>query len=159
MRGLVALAFIAILSGCICESPDEDLGNSTTTVEVSTTLKFEEPKDNESCEALGGIWGRMGLSPSESCNLPTSDAGKTCSDNSECEGMCIAELSPLNQARLGKGEYVKAKGKCSERRKNVGCLAMVQEGEVRGMLCMSAGQETALRDTAVKRQYKGRLIC
>ena len=43
---------------------------------------------------------------------PTSDGGKVCSSSGECEGRCIAELSPENLTRAEKGETAYAKGKC-----------------------------------------------
>lgn len=74
------------------------------------------------CEAQGGMWVRVGLSPQELCNLPTSDAGKECSDHSECEGVCLAEQT---------GEGVK--GKCSEWKMIAGCHQVVEGGEVFGV--------------------------
>ncbi len=44
------------------------------------------------CEAMGGRWGGVviGRGRSHGCNLPTKDAGKKCSDSSQCESGCIA---------------------------------------------------------------------
>ena len=82
------------------------------------------------CEAKGGQWGRIGLSPVLRCNLPTSDAGKECSDSDECEGVCMVELSTDDGARAKRGEIIYANGKCSAWEITVGCHALVQDGIV-----------------------------
>lgn len=63
------------------------------------------------CEAKGGQWGGVvsGRGRSPGCNLPTNDAGKKCSDSSQCESVCIAHdesnknCSCYPWTRLGKG--------------------------------------------------------
>jgi hypothetical protein len=44
------------------------------------------------CDARGGRWGGdiSGRGRSPGCSLPTQDAGKKCSDSSQCESVCIA---------------------------------------------------------------------
>ncbi len=95
------------------------------------------PKDKATCEAQGGRWGRIGLSPVESCNLPTSDAGTVCSDSSECESLCIADLSQADRDRLMRGKVtIETTGKCAPWRIVVGCIPRVEEGKVTGLLCI-----------------------
>ncbi len=93
------------------------------------------PVDKGSCEALGGRWGGIGLSPEESCNLPTSDADRECSGSGECEGSCIARLSEEDWDRAVNG-VVYTKGKCSAWKITVGCQAFVEDGRVEGILCV-----------------------
>ena len=70
--------------------------------------------DQASCEALGGKWGRIGLSPRAQCNLPASDAGKECLSSSACEGLCVAELTHEElDAAMREGKVIHAAGKCS----------------------------------------------
>ena len=52
--------------------------------------------DQEECENTGGRWEQLPMMPYPGkwfCNLPTTDGGKPCRDNSECEGNCIATLT------------------------------------------------------------------
>ena len=93
------------------------------------------PFSKETCEAAGGVWGRVGLSLNEKCNLPTSDAGKECSSSSDCQGSCIAELSQEEWDRAAKG-IVYTNGKCSAWKIVVGCRAFVEGGKVEGILCI-----------------------
>ncbi len=60
------------------------LPTAETTI-TTTTI----PTDKESCETLGGKWGVFGLIREERCILPTSDAGKSCTDSNQCESACI----------------------------------------------------------------------
>jgi hypothetical protein len=48
------------------------------------------------CEAAGGHVGQ-GLGPNELCIRPTSDAGKTCTSNAECESFCLAETGSCGE--------------------------------------------------------------
>jgi len=105
-------------------------------VELTPTREtITAPSDRESCEALGGQWGRLGLAPEEECNLPTSDAGKVCSDWDDCEGACIAELSQDDLDNAPE-VVVYTEGKCSAWRIIVGCHAFVEDGRVHGILCV-----------------------
>ncbi|MCX6813102.1 MAG: hypothetical protein NTV77_01260 [Candidatus Azambacteria bacterium] len=95
------------------------------------------PQDKETCEAQKGEWGRFGLVAREQCNLPTSDADKTCSNQNECEGACIVELSKEDQDRLTKqNEVIEANGKCTSWLLTYGCDAYVKDGKVDGILCI-----------------------
>jgi len=71
-------------------SPPPPNGNGNN---IITRVPVERPKDKETCLAKNGKWAKIGLFPEEECNLPTSDAGRECSDVSQCEGTCLADLT------------------------------------------------------------------
>jgi len=53
-------------------------------------------------------------------------------DSSECEGLCVAELTDEEwDAAVRDGEQVEISGKCSAWRIVVGCIPMVENGQVR----------------------------
>ncbi len=57
-----------------------------------SAAKAADEKLRRACEDKKGIWGRQdGRGRVHGCNLPTSDAGKSCSDSSECESACVSE--------------------------------------------------------------------
>lgn len=87
------------------------------------------------CEARGGYWRPYGPGGRPECIPRTSDGGKACSSSSECEGSCIAELSPEDLARAKEGETVHANGKCSVFKVVLGCLPFVENGTVR-IICL-----------------------
>lgn len=120
---------IAILiAGCVQQ-------NKSMKIPESQNKSAKIITDKESCETLGGSWGKIGLSQEESCNLPTSDAGKECSDSGECEGSCIAELLQEDWNKAVQG-VVYTKGKCTAWKITVGCHAFVESRKVQGILCV-----------------------
>lgn len=95
------------------------------------------PQGKVTCEAQKGEWSRFGLAPKEQCNLPTSDAGKTCLNQNECEGACVAELSQDDQNRITKQkETVEISGRCASWLNTGGCNAYVKDGKVSEILCI-----------------------
>jgi hypothetical protein len=90
------------------------------------------PTDEASCVRRGGKWGPVGLVPAPTCNLPTTDGGKPCRDRKDCESACVAELTAEEQQKLP----VQKTGKCAARQRTPGCLAMVEDGWVRTVLCV-----------------------
>jgi len=93
----------------------------------------------ESCEAVEGLWGAHGLFVEEFCVLPAADAGNECSDFSECEGDCIAELTAEEERLLVEefGQHVLEKtGTCSQWQQMFGCYPFISEGKVTEILCV-----------------------
>ena len=73
LRPLLFLA--AILSGTVALASKPGLPPAPTT--------------REACLASGGAWDDLvGRGHVHGCNLPTSDAGKACTDSKECDGAC-----------------------------------------------------------------------
>lgn len=96
--------------------------------------KGKDTSSKDSCEAVGGAWGPQGLSQREMCNLPTTDAGRRCQDNGDCQGACVAKVSREQlDARNG---MMRAAGTCTAWTINFGCHAFVQDGMVYGMMCI-----------------------
>lgn len=111
--------------------------NTNPTQNYTTNNTNDVPKDKATCEAKGGRWGPIGIFPEEVCVLPTSDAGKICSDSKECEGICEASLSKDDYDRLVNYHIpVLTKGACSAQRTSIGCHAIVENGIVYGILCV-----------------------
>lgn len=93
----------------------------------------------ERCEAAGGQWGQHGLFLEPICVVPTTDAGTACRDARECEGSCIAELTPEEQRLFTAGpeRHVFEKiGQCSQQQPVFGCFPFVSDGKVDGILCV-----------------------
>jgi hypothetical protein len=99
---------------------------------VGCALAGEVPTDQASCERRGGKWGPAGLLPTPICNLPTHDGGKPCRDRKDCESACLAELTPEQRKTFP----VRTTGKCAAWRRTVGCIAEVEDGWVRAVVCV-----------------------
>jgi len=97
----------------------------------------EIPDTQAMCDAVGGVWGRIGTSSKDQCNIKTSDGGYGCIDSKACEGLCIAKLSPEQLVQLKQSDKpIQTRGECAVWRIVVGCQPVVVEGEVAGMFCI-----------------------
>jgi hypothetical protein len=108
-------------------------GCGKTAVKAS---KENLPDNQFSCESRQGKWGPIGLGIKNECNLPTSDAGKACGDQSECEGACLAALSKEEKDRAMRQKVtIETRGQCTPWLITVGCMAQVRDEKVTGLLC------------------------
>jgi hypothetical protein len=83
------------------------------------------PMNDADCIDADGHWGRFGLYQVNVCDLPTPDAGRTCTDSGQCISACVSEL-PTGDA-----------GTCFGRTILRGtCLNYVKGGRVEGTLCV-----------------------
>jgi len=73
------------------------------------------------CKVQGGKWQRFGLGGFEGCLISAKDAGKPCSDNTECEYSCIYRGTP----RPNDGRAI---GSCAVDNNFFGCYATVVNG-------------------------------
>ena len=81
------------------------------------------------CSAVGGTWEYRETAVRQRCSVPTPDAGKACTDHSECAGLCIAP----SEAQAGS----RTSGACHHTY-NLGftCLAGVSNGVAETILCV-----------------------
>jgi hypothetical protein len=93
------------------------------------------PEGEVACEAAGGTWKPAGLFPKPICTVPTRDAGRTCDDNDECEGYCLAALSRLQIDLVRQKRSIPVQGACTPHMPVFGCIAIVRQGWVRSIMC------------------------
>lgn len=55
----------------------------------------ELPETRGECVAANGTWNQTPFG-GEYCSIQLADAGKTCEDIEDCEGLCLAASSPHN---------------------------------------------------------------
>ena len=87
--------------------------------------------DKAACAAKGGHVTQGGLLGFWGCEIPFPDAGKACSDKSDCAGRCYAADNTDRSAAPGK-----AKGKCQATNSPFGCHAEIDKGVVEPALCV-----------------------
>lgn len=98
--------------------------------------QLQVPDDEEQCGKVKGRWGPAGLFPTPVCRVPTRDGGRVCGDNDECEGMCLADLTSAERGKVMRERQVLVMlGRCTPQKPVFGCLAVVEKGQVKGVLC------------------------
>ncbi len=115
-RSLIGAALMLAAAGCIPKASDP----AAETKPAQTTAA--------SCAASGGSWERRGMLGSEMCVHRYADAGKNCSDKSDCSGRCIAKGMP----EMGKP----ANGTCQVDDRLFGCYATVDKGVAGPGICV-----------------------
>ncbi len=85
------------------------------------------PTTEAECTALNGTWQKLGMSPTPSCNWVAVDAGKTCTDQNDCQGTCIAtSYQSATQTTIGT---------CTQMVWTVGCQSIVVNGQSSATRC------------------------
>ena len=85
--------------------------------------------DQAQCLAEGGSVRGVGMFGTPTCVKPFPDAGKICSDKSECQGLCKAPESSVIGSR--------STGTCQKDTHDVyGCYNKIERGTVVGGVCL-----------------------
>lgn len=88
--------------------------------------------NREQCKQQGGVWRNAGMANQAVCDIATKDAGKLCSDSSECESVCVVVGATPN-SRFGQA----VQGHCYQSRQLLGtCLARVTKGIAEPVMCI-----------------------
>jgi hypothetical protein len=124
---------------CMCddgsiECTQLDLSNLPVWKAESMGEQMEDKKAWGECLLKEGHWMGVGGPITNTCNLPTSDAGKKCESRSECESDCIT----VDNVEIGE-QYV---GECHEYQMTVGCFFFIEGGIVESMSCYPAWLES-----------------
>lgn len=96
---------------------------------------LDHAKTEAACAAVGGKWGPAGLFPKPICRTPTHDGGRPCADTDECEGFCLAPLTPKQREMLKGRRRIAIMGQCTPYVPVFGCMARVEQGYVSGLFC------------------------
>ena len=84
--------------------------------------------ETATCAARGGAMQPVGRMQRQTCVVPFSDAGKTCSDKADCQGACIADGNAESQAATT--------GQCQKTNVQFGCYAKIVDGKATGAICV-----------------------
>jgi len=85
--------------------------------------------DQEQCTAEGGAVRGVGMFATPACVTPFQDAGKACSDKSECQGLCKAPERTIVGAH--------SSGTCQKDTHDLyGCYDKIEDGLVVGGVCL-----------------------
>lgn len=93
-----ALLLIGVLFVAACQTGSNEGTNAPTTAHTEA-----------SCQAEGGKLMNAKVGPV--CSMSASDAGQSCTSNSQCVGLCMAN------------------GQCSDYESNFGCHDVLEDGK------------------------------
>ena len=80
------------------------------------------------CTAKGGAMQPVGKAQIPVCVIPYADAGKACTDKSQCEGQCVLEGNLEAQGPVT--------GACQKTNRQFGCYARVVNGKATAAICV-----------------------
>ena len=122
-RALTVLIAVFLMCGC---SSWHDW-RMQRSVERSRTVALAKI-DQEQCRAEGGVVRGVGMFGTPACVKPFPDAGKICSDKSECQGLCKAPESSVVGSH--------STGTCQKDTHDFyGCYNEVKQGAVVAGMC------------------------
>ena len=124
IRALTTL--IAVCLMCSCSSwHDWRMQKSVDRSRVAALAKI----DQEQCKADGGIIRGVGMFGTPACVKPFPDAGKVCSDRSECQGLCKAPENGVVGSR--------STGTCQKDTHDIyGCYDQIERGTIVVGICL-----------------------
>ena len=120
-------AFLCITALCGCSSVFEQrMERNVDRMRSDELAKI----DQEQCKAEGGLIRGVGIFGTPACVKPYPDAGKTCSDRSECQGLCKS----IPDAVIGSSP---ATGTCQRDTHDIfGCYNEIKAGVVVAGMCV-----------------------
>ncbi|KAF0174648.1 MAG: putative secreted protein [Alphaproteobacteria bacterium] len=128
MNKLILAAVFA--TPCAC-APAVAPQTSTPPTQAAASRPSDSP-DIANCAARGGVVDTVGRMQRQVCRVPYADAGKTCSNKSDCTARCILDNE--------EGGEVPAKGKvtgqCQHYETQFGCFSEVDGGLVTSTICV-----------------------
>ena len=122
MRVLVLAAALFPLLSCASPPPVGD----APTPRVSA----------RSCARQGGAIHRVGMSGGRACVIPYADAGRRCTDGSQCGGRCLLNLDDPRNDAWRSAPPGQAVGQCEASDMTFGCHATIDNGEVGDSICV-----------------------
>ena len=95
--------------------------------EVAAKVDWQAADSAEKCATISGNWRPICMRGMPACVVTFKDAGKSCSDSSECSGRCIA--------KGGAQPGTETRGICTTKSDPCGCFQLVTKGKADYALC------------------------
>ncbi|WP_347304169.1 hypothetical protein V5740_06050 [Croceibacterium sp. TMG7-5b_MA50] len=119
MRPLIVTA-LALLAACAPVPAEE-----SAPIGPNATMADSAAAD---CRAAGGVVERRGRLQAELCVKPYADAGKACTDGSQCAADCVVTEAVADNAQVT--------GQCQADDRPFGCFSKVENGRATGGICI-----------------------
>jgi hypothetical protein len=126
----VAVAFAFL---CACAPKVEVTDSRTAVAETAARAASDsaDAADIASCAARGGMVDTVGRMQRRLCRIPFADAGRTCSNKSDCAGRCIYDHEESGDEPSGA-----VTGQCQQYATQFGCYSEVDGGEIKSTICV-----------------------
>ena len=96
------------------------------TQEAPAKVDWQAAQTAEQCSTIKGEWRPVCMMGKPACVVTFADAGKSCSDSSECSGRCQTS---------GAQPGTEVRGQCTKTSDPCGCFQLVTNGKADYMLC------------------------
>jgi hypothetical protein len=125
-RFLLLVSLAAVFANGCSSSGESRMERDISRWRAEALAKIDQGK----CKAEGGSIKGIGMYGLPACVIPFPDAGKVCSDRSECHGMCKAK----DDAKIGAHPTT---GNCQNDPADIfGCINEIKGGEVVAGWCI-----------------------
>jgi hypothetical protein len=121
---MMLAAFALALSACAQPA----VAPPTAQPEVATKVDWRSAQNAEQCSGIGGQWRPICMMGKPACVVAYKDAGKSCTDSSQCSGRCIT-------GSTGAKPETPTTGICTANSDPCGCFQLVENGKAGYALC------------------------
>ena len=131
MRKLIIAAAFVVLAACAAKTDTTD-ASATPPPAQSAAATPGDSTDLTNCAARGGVVDTVGRMQRQVCRVPYADAGKACSNKSDCTARCILDREE-GDSEPANGPVT---GKCQQYQTQFGCFTEVDGGQAKATICV-----------------------
>ncbi len=133
------------LSACNAQPKQNSVDKPSTAVSVDNSVpvsvdlsKYQDQRDlcqkiTEKkvldCQKQGGSLKKQGMAQCYMCTINYADAGKVCSDASDCQGACLNYNKVVSAGMATKGQ-------CAKTNSPFGCYQRIEKGVAKHAICV-----------------------
>ena len=111
------------------QPPTPPTGGATEVPGNQSYARDMSAADKAACTSTGGTVQRRGRLGMEQCVRPFADAGKACTDTSQCEGKCVGSAGSASGNE-------KVSGQCQADDRLFGCYSEIKDGKAAYAICV-----------------------
>jgi putative hemolysin len=123
---IMSIAGSLALAACVPAKAPRDASAPEPSQSFSREMSLA---DRSACTSAGGRIERRGRIGAELCVRPFADAGKQCTDSSQCEGKCIGSSEQASST-------MPVSGQCQADDRLFGCHSEISQGKAVNTICI-----------------------
>ncbi len=140
---LMILCTTGLLTLSACNAQPKPMPAEKPSKPVSTSVsidltKYQDQRDMcqkitekkvIDCQKQGGSLQKQGMAQCYMCTIEYADAGKVCSDASDCQGACLNYNKVVSAGMATKGQ-------CAKTNSPFGCYQRIEKGVAKHAICV-----------------------